>query len=185
MRIRVGSGFFVFGVYLALGGYRYVDFSVLPAVLIHETGHIFAAALTKTKISGIYLEPFGAKIEISEALVSYGREALVAVSGPVASLAAAFLTTACVGEWNSFALCSFFLGILNLFPLEAFDGGRILHSSLAVIFGIRVADSVLRGVSFLVLFFMWLISVYLLLCYRTGLSLFAVSVAVFLRLLMH
>lgn len=187
MKIRTGIGFWVFLIYLAFDGYKYVDFMIFPAIIVHELGHILAARFSKTKISGISIEPFGARIELEGGIVSYTQELIVSAMGPVFSIVFAILSFLLAKEnfvnasFFDFSAYSLFLGALNLFPMKTFDGGRILSSLLSVRFGIKTAENAIEITTFLAAFFMWFISVYILLKYRAGLSLFVVSLFSLLR----
>ncbi|MBR3893919.1 MAG: hypothetical protein IKJ35_02105 [Clostridia bacterium] len=154
------------------------------AALLHEGGHLIAARLLRIPISGVRMSFLGARLEVSGRVMSYGEEWLLCAAGPFASLCAAALAAPL---WRSFEVARAFscaslvLGLLNLLPIQSFDGGRMLSCMLARFFGTRAAE---RGgvlCSFLFLFLLWSTAVYFLLRAGDGLALFCFSLSLFLR----
>ena len=153
---------------------------VLSAAAIHETGHIVAAKLLGVSFSSLCLDPLGARLNTTEQLVSYKREALLALGGPLANIISlAFSAPLAVLTGSEFLIvfsyASAGLALLNLLPIETFDGGRIFYC-------ITRSYRFSRIVSFLCLFAIFCASLYLLL--RTGgaLSVFIFSTSLFVRL---
>lgn len=116
---------------------------LFASVLFHELSHSLVARHFQIPIDGITLFIFGGVAEMREESKSPKEEFLVAVVGPIASiaLAAGFLYLSRLGgaqEWNRPLVLIFFylglmngiLGIFNLVPAFPLDGGRVFRSIL-------------------------------------------------------
>ena len=157
--------------------------AVLIAAAVHECGHLLAAKLLGIPLCNIRLELLGARITPAR-LLSYREECLLSLAGPLFSVllaAGTFPLGSSVRFCSTLAAVSLLLGILNLLPVRGFDGGRALSAVLCVLTGDRAAAVVSAILSFLLLFFVWCGSVYLLLRVGSGISWFCFSMGVFLR----
>ncbi len=158
----------------------------LVAILIHEAGHLLAAYLLHMKPKGVSADTIGIRLLFRGAPPSYGKEIFLCASGPLANLLSLLLVLPFKGAENAFFLSvSAALAILNLLPIEGFDGGRILHGTLLLFLSPTLADRISDLFSFLFLFVLWCASVYLMM--RTGneLSLFFFSAAIFFRIFLQ
>ena len=148
-------------------------FALLLAAAVHEAGHLIAARALKIRVTCLRVGLLGARLETGSGLLSYGAEWKLAAAGPLASFllaALAALLRGCSAFPEQLCAVSLLLGILNLLPIETFDGGRMAGCALAKRFGATVAAKLLRGCSFAVLFLLWCVSVYLLLRAGSGIS---------------
>lgn len=155
----------------------------LLAAFLHECGHIAAARALGISPREVRLDLLGARMEISGRVLSFGEEFLLAAAGPLASLVFS-LAGALLWQFEAariFSAVSLLLGLLNLLPIRTFDGGRMLEAGLSACMGVAWANRVMRLCSFLALFSLWLISVYLLLRAADGLSLLCFSLSLFFR----
>ena len=110
---------------------------------------------------------------------------LGAIGGPLANfLSALIIYPFCDASMlcRSFWLYSLSLGILNLLPIKSFDGGRIFSSLLLCKLSPKTVESILNFTSFILIFTLWSISIYLLLKISSSVSLFVFSVAVFAKI---
>jgi len=161
----------------------------LGAAVLHEFGHMCAATLLGIPMRSLDIGMFGASLKVRGSLISYSKEFWLCAAGPLTN----FLTAVAVyifsenrgyytdtGEW--FASVSFMLGVLNLMPMEGFDGGRMLSVFLSSLFGPRVSEKILCFTTFVCILVLWMISVYLLIRYGTSLSLFIFTLSLFYRL---
>lgn len=111
------------------------------ALLIHESGHLLAAAGFKMGVSYLGILPFGIVIRLNEEhRRGKNQRILVAAAGPIASFLGAaviFLCRSLLPEAVfSFLFCAnLCLGAFNLLPISNFDGGRILFYLLSDAFG--------------------------------------------------
>ena len=111
--------------------------AVLLAAAMHEGGHLAALAAFRVPVEGVRLGAMGAVIHAPGAnRLSYGRELLVTLAGPMVNLISAPLLAALSArlgwEWGYlFAGAHMVLGVYNLLPIPPLDGGRALYLLLA------------------------------------------------------
>ena len=137
-------------------------FAVLSSVFLHEAGHLTAALLFGERVRGIRLMPAGISIALSPPS-SYAEEFCVAAAGPAMNLLyalAAELLPFAAGTWVRGI--SLFLACLNLLPLFPLDGGRMLSSFTASLFGAEWARRLALVFSLLFLSALWVLSLYIL-----------------------
>jgi membrane-associated protease RseP (regulator of RpoE activity) len=163
--------------------------SSLGAALLHELGHITAAAMLGIPLRSLDVGMFGASLKVRGSLISYSKEFLLCAAGPAMNFLSAIFVIALserrgyfteLGEW--FASVSLMLGILNLIPADGFDGGRMLSVAVASLFGPRAAARLLYFTTFLSILILWMLSVWLLIRFGTSLSLFVFTLSLFYRL---
>ena len=163
--------------------HSYLSLAALAAAFIHELAHIAVARAVGVGLSR--LDIFGASLMMSGELSSYKKEAAVAIAGPLSNLLLFALLLPFSSEENEYLAlfmgASLFLGLLNLLPIKDLDGGRVLFCTLASFFSLNVAQAVLRVLSFLTIFSLWSLSVYLILRLGASLSLFVFSSALFCK----
>lgn len=127
-------------------------------VLIHELSHSFTARANGLPVHTITLFIFGGVSNLSEEPQTPKVELLVAIAGPLASLALAagfFLLHAVGSGWPSqvvavlgyLASVNLILAIFNLIPGFPLDGGRVLRATAWLITGnLRKATRIAAGV---------------------------------------
>lgn len=163
--------------------------ATLCAAAVHEAGHLLAGALCRIRFRELRLGLFGAGFLISEqSLPTYRQEILISAAGPAVNFALAIpylLSGSLPGNalYREFILSCLILGGVNLLPIRDFDGGRILHSLLSLLFSPRAADRILSFTSAVCIFSLWVFSVYLLLRYTRSLSLFVFACQLFFRMI--
>lgn len=110
--------------------------NLLPAALCaaaaHELGHLAAIWAAGGQVSRLRLTAVGAELRL-EGTLSYGRELLCALAGPLVNLLLA-LEAARLGA-VVFAGLNLVLGLFNLLPVSALDGGRALSCLTALLLG--------------------------------------------------
>ena len=153
------------------------------AAFLHECGHVAAAKALHVPLSGLRMSFLGARLEVSGRMMSYGEEWLLCAAGPFVSLVAAALASPLwrFSSARDFSCASLVLGLLNLLPIQSFDGGRMLACTLARFGGARAAERGIQLCSFVFLFLLWAVASYFLLRVGDGLGLFCFSLALFLR----
>lgn len=136
------------GFLLLLGVMFYLDdgIGILPwavaAAALHELGHVGAAALFGGRAEALSLSAVGAELRFGyPGVLSYGRESVIALAGPVMNLLAG-LPALWMGAYLPAAVC-LGLGLFNLLPILPLDGGRVFGSLLAEHFGPDAAERVL------------------------------------------
>ena len=189
MKMKIKVSFFGVLMLLALVfTHSYLSIAALLAALLHELGHIVAAKICDIPLKEIRLDIFGAAITPQKAFCSYKKEIALAAAGPIVNAVSVFVLFPFFNGLcefvKLFVVASLFLGALNLLPISDFDGGRILYCMVAYKSSPEVAFAVCRVISFVIAFFLWTFSIYLLLRLGASLSLFVFSFALLCKLLM-
>ena len=156
--------------------------SSLGAALLHELGHITAAALLGIPLRSLDVGMFGASLKVRGSLISYSKEFLLCAAGPAMNFLSAIFVIALSERREWFASVSLMLGILNLIPADGFDGGRMLSVVVSSLLGPRAAARLLSFTTFLSILILWMLSVWLLIRFGTSLSLFVFTLSLFYRL---
>ncbi len=151
------------------------------AVCLHELGHILAAQICGIRFHELRLGLLGASLLPRGELFSYKKEIVLCLCGPLASILSAGVAVHILDmDCNSlFVMSSVALGLLNLMPIKDFDGGRALKSFLCLFLSESTASTILKATSFLLLFSLWSLSLYLLLRVGASLALFVFCLCVF------
>jgi membrane-associated protease RseP (regulator of RpoE activity) len=195
MKIKIRSGLLLplLILCLVISDRRIYTLLALSTAALHELGHILTAKATRIHLESLSLDLLGARITTKAALCSYRDEIILCAAGPLTNFI--FCALAIIIRniyilpasqlwefFTFFAVSSAALGILNLLPIESFDGGRILYCIFAVLCGTATSEKILKFLSFVSCFLLWSFSVYLIMRAGTSLSLFAFSVSLFSRL---
>ena len=121
---------------------------VFLALILHEAGHLLMALICRLRLLRVELFPFGGQIS-TEGMVgdSPGRDVVVALAGPAASLFSAGLTYIMEGNlriagFSFFMEYNLLLGMFNLLPALPLDGGRVLKALCSTKVGVRTATVV-------------------------------------------
>lgn len=184
MKIKVSFFFLVMAVSLFLS-HSYISLAAFVAAILHEIGHVVAARICDIPLKEMKLGIFGAAITPDSNLCSYKKEIFLAISGPLVNILSVLLCLRMTANTNSFismfVVSSLFLGILNLLPIDDFDGGRILKCCLLLKLPPNRVAKICDLISFLLIFFLWIFSAYLLLRLSASLSLFTFSISLFCK----
>lgn len=157
--------------------------SILAAAL-HEVGHLVAAGFLKIPIRTMRFDLLGARIDIKGCMLSYGEEWLLCMAGPLSSLLFSLIGSLFWSHTKiaiTFSCASLLLGVLNLLPIQTFDGGRMLECVLLSFTTPQKVTSILRGCTFLFLWLLWAFSAYLMLKIADGISLFFFTLTLLAR----
>jgi stage IV sporulation protein FB len=173
-------------MFITSNEYTYISFL---AAFIHEIGHIIAAKILKIKLKEMKFDFLGARLVVSENTLSYPKEIVLCVFGPLFNFLSAitvYIVSFIYGiediKTKFFIFASLSLGILNLLPIRTFDGGRIVESLLCYTLSPSVSKKIVDVLSFTMILLLWCISVYFLLIYSSSLSLFVFSISLFFAL---
>lgn len=111
---------------------------LFASVLLHELGHSFVALRFKIPVRGITLFIFGGVAQIGAEPPSARAEFLIAIAGPVVSLALAAVFSIAqpalaaveplLGMAKYLAFMNFGLALFNLIPGFPLDGGRVFRA---------------------------------------------------------
>ena len=184
LRFAVGS-IFITGIVLWVALSNSIEpVLTLAAILIHELGHIFASLLCKCNLKKFSFQFGGLLLSGSGGYTSYFTEAAVAFFGPFFNLVSACaFWSAELAPLVFFRQVSLALAILNLLPINEFDGGRILQCAFNSFLPLEYSEKLCGIFSFLALFFLWNISVYLVLKTGRNLSAFIFSIMIFFKII--
>ena len=185
MKIKIN--FFAVMLFLSMlisNGY-YALLTFLCAAL-HESAHIIAAKARKIKLNDLNIGILGARLSMPHSICSYKDEIIICIAGPLINIFSVVIALLIKSRldfggdlYEHFILSSLALGVLNLLPIKTFDGGRILFAFTSYLSSPKIAEGVLSVFSFVSLFVLWAISVYLILKTSSSLSLFVFSVSLF------
>ena len=140
---------------------RTYAFSALSSVVLHEMGHLFATLLYHKPPQSIKIVPTGISIGLASAS-SYAEEIVVAAAGPLMNLICFALAPLFPSSLtHTMRSISLLLCFLNLLPIATLDGGHVLKSCLALLFGETVADRALQITTALCLVLLWIFSLYI------------------------
>jgi Zn-dependent protease len=166
--------------------HSYISLAALLAAFLHELGHIIAAKICKIDLGELKLGIFGASLTSKVMLCSYKKEIFLCLAGPLVNLTSVLILFPFCKFENSFNTLfistSLFLGLLNLLPIYEFDGGRILYCLLSPYLSLTAVTTVIKTISFILIFILWSLSVYLLLRLSSSVSLFVFSLSLFSKI---
>ena len=104
--------------------------AILAAAVCHELGHYAALRLCGGRLESLSVSAFGAQMRIRRReLLSYGRESLCVLAGPLVNVTLSWLLSVAGARWEElyiFAGAQLILGVFNFLPLSALDGGRLV-----------------------------------------------------------
>lgn len=136
--------------------------SWIVAAVVHELSHCIILRLLYVRMYAIQLHLFGAKI-ITEPIPPR-KECIAALAGPLSGI----LMILIARVFPHLAVCAFIQTTVNLIPVREFDGGRVLHSIVEMLFDAQRADLVSRVVEISVLFFALLAGIYISVVQKTA-----------------
>ena len=125
----------------------------LLAVFFHEAGHLFCMWAKDVPIKRIKLIPTSVQITASD-FASFKSDIAVSLCGPLCNffLFVVLFLNSCLYKNHTiliFSLINLLIAFFNMLPLKGLDGGRILHSLVALKKGSEKADKVLSVVTFI------------------------------------
>ncbi len=153
-------------------GYAPVGF---VCCLLHEAGHLICMKIAGCKIKGVAFGIYGMRID-SGVPLSFKKEALVALGGPMANI-----VLAVVGYFagnRMFAVANCVIAVFNLLPVDSTDGYSALKSLLCIRFEAQKIKAALNIVSAAFLFLMYCFG--FLLLFKSGYNFSALAVSVYL-----
>lgn len=149
MKVTCSKPFLLCAALLLILDERGFYLLVFSGILIHEAGHLMAILLLRCHVEALELRVSGLRLDYTEGHLGYGRDALIALAGPLANLmAAGVLTIVCAsrpGETVYFALgVQVLLAGFNLLPALPMDGGRALRALISRRWGMDRGERVLQ-----------------------------------------
>ena len=156
---------------------------IMISAVLHELGHLGCALIRGVSVTEIKINAIGARIALG-GIYSYTDEMIISVFGPLVNIITGFIALSLthlfghISELYLFFASSVTLAIINLLPIRTLDGGRILSTFLLKKLEISVSNTILSVSSFVVLFSIWTVSVYLLLKLQS-ISMFMFAISIF------
>jgi Zn-dependent protease/CBS domain-containing protein len=149
-RWRVGWMPFLLGFIAAIG--------LFVSVVLHELGHSIVAQKYGVKVKSITLWLLGGVAQFEEMPRQRGAEAVVAIAGPIVSIAIGLVCWALLQpvpvDWPAvrfvlgyLAVMNIVLAVFNMIPALPLDGGRVLRSLLALRMSHMRATQLSAGIS--------------------------------------
>lgn len=157
--------------------FLYIDFSLYTLIiflsaLLHECGHLIFMSAFGVGIEKIIILPVGARIIEKQSLISYGKEIIISAGGCIFNLLIFLLF---YKSFPVFACTNLFFFTLNILPIYSLDGGRIVRLISTMRYNPEKAERTVHRVSFVFSVILWVFGVYIMLCLKGNLSLFALS----------
>ena len=129
---------------------------LLTAAVLHELGHICCALVLQIPLAGLTFRPCGAVMTFDFSGTTYGRELCVHLAGAGMGILTAGTALWIFGEPAAyFAGVSVVLAVLNLLPIEGFDGGGALTCLCSLLCTPDRTERICRGTSRMVLLLLW------------------------------
>ena len=151
--------------------------AVLSAALVHEAGHILAAALLGAKMQFCRTGISGISLKYDFSLISPAREALICFSGPLTGFAVLWFCYT-NGNISFFAGACAALSVFNMLPISYLDGGCILSALLSLVLPPDTVWRVCRVLSVIFTMLLWCAAVFIML--RSGGDLSVMAAAMYL-----
>ncbi len=124
----------------------------LAAAFCHEMGHLVSMRLLRIPVKEFRFTPFGvAMVREESRQAGYLQDAIVSASGPLANLVLCGLCWMVGAGHTLFFQGNLLLALMNLLPVESFDGGQLLFSLFSSRFGVERAGRVVQWISFFIL----------------------------------
>lgn len=186
-KMKIKINFFAIMLFLSIIiSNSYYAFIPIFAAVLHELGHIISANICGVRLNNLDVGILGARLSIGSGICSYKNEIIICAAGPTVNFISAYFALL-ISKLNHgqnaitdiFFWCSLSLGIINILPIKSLDGGRIISALISHIGTLKSAEITVDILSFLTLFALWCISLYLLLKSASSLSLFVFSVSIF------
>lgn len=153
---------------------------IFLSILLHEAGHLLVMALLGISIERVTLLPIGIDIKRHQKYISYPKEMILALAGIAVNL----LVFIIFRKYEFFAYTNLLYALINLIPIKGLDGGCALEAFLLSVCDYDTADRILKTITFIFLWLLWMTGVYVLLVLNGNISIFALSVFLFVSVIM-
>ena len=154
MRIRIDLKIFIFFIIFYLTNQLRTYLIIMFFSIIHEIGHIIVGLILKMKPEKIEIMPFGMSASFGTDFKNNKiKEIVVALAGPLTSLALAILCTTQEAVYSNILIM-----IFNLIPIYPLDGGRIVEAILYMAFGEEKTENLVSKISYITIILLTLVS---------------------------
>lgn len=149
MKVTCSKPFLFFTAILLILDDRGFYLLVFAGILIHEVGHLLVILLLCCHVEALELRLSGLRMDYTEGHLGYGRDALIALGGPLANLIAAGVLILLSGAQPREAVylsigVQVLLAGFNLLPALPMDGGRVLQAVISYHWGLDRGSQVLQ-----------------------------------------
>ncbi len=158
-----------------------VVISAICAIVIHESGHMIAGRLCGANVSKIIVCGLGASIEFDRSFGAYD-EITVLGAGMLFNLLSASAATLFGGKLTVFIVFSLGYAMVNMLPIPTLDGGGIFSSVVALKFPYWIHRKLCGTVSFVFLFILWQIGIFILFKTEANITPFLMCMCLFFEL---
>ena len=151
------------------------------AGIIHETGHLLMFFLTGYAPEKISFELCGIRMSRTSYDMSIKKQLIVLLGGSVINFIVFFALSFSLDSINRlsvFAVGHLILGIVNLLPIKAFDGGKILQILLELILSPDTAQRSMSVIKVAVTVLLFLLGTVVFIKSKTNFSLLVLAVYV-------
>lgn len=160
---------------LLLDSTNTVIIGILSA-FIHEISHIVAFILIGKKPKKVSFEITGILLQKDNVCMSIKQELFVLLSGSLVNILIFFcihnLGNDSFNNIGVFATSNLILGIMNLLPLNAFDGGKIITLIISHYTNINYSYKIIKIIQIIILILFLSVYVYSVINYSFNFSLF-------------
>ncbi|MGI6267940.1 MAG: site-2 protease family protein [Acutalibacteraceae bacterium] len=157
----------------------------LMAAVLHEFAHLACLIFFEQPPKNVEINALGMKISRGQnTKLSLGKEAIVALAGPLMNFSVAFFTALLTNmSWTNKAIAiNLSLAIFNLLPIFELDGGRAIYYLLCIKMQEKTASRVLTVFSVVTLFFLYLLG--FLVLFKTKYNFTLIMATIYLTVLM-
>ncbi|CDC62999.1 peptidase M50B family [Clostridium sp. CAG:448] len=158
--------------------------ALLLALGSHECAHWVAAHLCNIPVRGLFPGAGGLRLQL-HTIPSYRQEWMICAVGPAFNFLTALVFLP-LSPHSAFCTLlvryALHMGTCNLLPIAGFDGGRMLHCTIASLCGLRAADITATVLSSVCLLLLWFVSVYIVLRTASALSAMLFSFLLFVHI---
>lgn len=155
-------------IYLILDRSGFGYCGILAAVT-HELGHVIAYFLVGERPKSVALSIEGMRITSSERFLTLGKDLFALFAGCLVNFCVFFWLYIGQGDnqiWTQIALVQLSIGLFNIMPVGALDGGMILKRLFSAAFSLKTASIICKCISWGILIPMLALSLYLLVVNR-------------------
>lgn len=176
-----------FGVITSIQGQRAILFSLISAV-IHEIGHVVLITFLNKKPRSIDIRLYEVRINCDINCCGFKYDILITLAGVLFNflfyiiLYVLYLLLGhnCILE---LCLCNICVGLINIVPIESFDGGQLLSILLSRFLSEKTVNKIILIISTIFIFPLSLMGIYFLFASQFNFSLLFITIYMFFMLL--
>lgn len=169
-----------FGIVTSVQGQRVIMFALFSAV-IHEIGHIVFITFLKEKPCSIDIGLYEVKINSNIDSCSFKEDLLITLAGVFFNFTLALILWITSLSFDSLwiielCLCSLCVGLINLVPIESFDGGQLVYIIISRLLSVKAANAIMTVTTIIFVFPFTILGIYLLFSSQYNFSLLFIAI---------